>query len=81
MDHYEVRHWQGWYRHITLAMLAHATLAILRARGGSRERALVWLRKPHARLEGRAPLSSLRTDTGSRIVEELLVQIDEGMFV
>src|SRR5271166_1099708 len=24
LDHYEVRHWQGWYRHITLAMLAHA---------------------------------------------------------
>ena len=33
LDHYEVRHWQGWYRHITLAMLAHAVLAILRARG------------------------------------------------
>ena len=33
LDHYEVRHWQGWYRHITLAMLAHATLAVLRARG------------------------------------------------
>ncbi|MGB6130961.1 MAG: antitoxin Xre/MbcA/ParS toxin-binding domain-containing protein [Acidobacteriaceae bacterium] len=48
---------------------------------GSRERALSWLRKPHARLDGRAPLSLLKTDTGSRIVEELLVQIDEGMFV
>jgi putative toxin-antitoxin system antitoxin component (TIGR02293 family) len=48
---------------------------------GSRERALAWLRKPHARPEGRAPLSLLKTDTGSRIVEEMLVQIDEGMFV
>ncbi|MGB8536410.1 MAG: antitoxin Xre/MbcA/ParS toxin-binding domain-containing protein [Acidobacteriaceae bacterium] len=48
---------------------------------GSRQRALEWLRKPHARLDGRAPLSLLRTDTGSRIVEELLIQIDEGMFV
>jgi len=48
---------------------------------GSRERALLWLRKPHARLEGRTPLSLLKTDTGSRIVEELLVQIDEGMFI
>jgi putative toxin-antitoxin system antitoxin component (TIGR02293 family) len=47
----------------------------------SRERALAWLRKPHARLDLRAPLSLLNTDTGSRIVEELLVQIDEGMFV
>ena len=48
---------------------------------GNRERALGWLRKPHPRLDGRAPLSLLKTDTGSRIVEELLVQIDEGMFV
>ncbi len=48
---------------------------------GKRERALAWLRKPHARLEGRSPLSLVKTDTGSRIVEELLVQIDEGMFV
>ena len=48
---------------------------------GSRERALAWLRNPHARLDGRAPLSILNTDTGSRIVEELLLQIDEGMFI
>ena len=33
LDHYEVRHWQGGYRHITLAMLAHAVLVILSARG------------------------------------------------
>src|SRR5215469_15703692 len=32
LDHYEVRHWQGWYRHITLSMLALAILAVLRAR-------------------------------------------------
>jgi putative toxin-antitoxin system antitoxin component (TIGR02293 family) len=48
---------------------------------GSRDRALDWLRKPNARLDGRAPLSLLKTDTGSRIVEEMLIQIDEGMFV
>ncbi len=48
---------------------------------GSRERALGWLRKPHERSDGRVPISLLKTDTGSRIVEELLVQIDEGMFV
>jgi putative toxin-antitoxin system antitoxin component (TIGR02293 family) len=47
----------------------------------SRQRALEWLRKPNPRLGGRAPLSLLKTDTGSRIVEELLIQIDEGMFV
>lgn len=48
---------------------------------GSRKRALAWLRKPHARLDGRMPLSLLKTDTGSRIVEEMLIQIDEGMFI
>jgi putative toxin-antitoxin system antitoxin component (TIGR02293 family) len=47
----------------------------------SRDRALGWLRKPHPRLDGRTPLSLLKTDTGSRIVEELLIQIDEGMFI
>jgi putative toxin-antitoxin system antitoxin component (TIGR02293 family) len=48
---------------------------------GSRERALAWLRNPHPRLDGRVPLSLLKTDTGSRMVEELLLQIDEGMYV
>ncbi len=30
LDEYEVRSWQGWYRHITLCMLAHAFLMVLR---------------------------------------------------
>ena len=35
LDHYEVRSWQGWYRHITLALLAHAYLTVTRARAVS----------------------------------------------
>jgi len=31
LDEYEVRHWEGWYRHITLSMLALAFLAAVRA--------------------------------------------------
>ena len=31
LDEYEVRSWQGWYRHITLCMLAQAFLTVLRA--------------------------------------------------
>jgi len=31
LDEYEVRSWQGWYRHITLCLLAHAFLTVLRA--------------------------------------------------
>ncbi|MBV8739051.1 MAG: IS701 family transposase [Alphaproteobacteria bacterium] len=36
LDQYEVRSWTGWHRHITLAMLAHAYLVVLRhaAAGG-----------------------------------------------
>jgi SRSO17 transposase len=36
LDHYEVRSWVGWHRHITLAMLAHTYLTVLRkaATGG-----------------------------------------------
>jgi SRSO17 transposase len=31
LDQYQVRQWTAWYRHITLALLAHAFLAILQA--------------------------------------------------
>jgi SRSO17 transposase len=31
LDGYEVRNWDGWHRHITLALLAHAFLEVLRA--------------------------------------------------
>jgi SRSO17 transposase len=29
LDHYQVRTWTAWYRHVTLSMLAHAFLAVL----------------------------------------------------
>ncbi len=32
LDQYEVRRWDGWYRHITLALLAQAFLTVVRAR-------------------------------------------------
>ncbi|MDE9558253.1 IS701 family transposase, partial [Xenorhabdus bovienii] len=32
LDHYEVRQWHSGYRHITLSLLAHAVLAVLRIR-------------------------------------------------
>jgi SRSO17 transposase len=39
LDHYEVRKWPGWYRHITLALLAHAFLAVTRAQAANPEHA------------------------------------------
>lgn len=31
LDHYEVRSWRAWYRHVTLVLLAHALLSVIRA--------------------------------------------------
>ena len=31
---YEVRSWTGWYRHVTLSLLAHAVLAVVRKLAG-----------------------------------------------
>jgi SRSO17 transposase len=39
LDHYEVRRWPGWYRHTTLALLAHAFLAVTRAQASCPQRA------------------------------------------
>jgi SRSO17 transposase len=38
LDHYQVRRWPGWYRHITLALLAYAFLAVVRAQATGLER-------------------------------------------
>jgi SRSO17 transposase len=40
LDQYEVRSWQGWYRHISLCLLAQAFLTLLRAQ--SQEEAPEW---------------------------------------
>ena len=37
-----------------------------------------WLRKPKIRFDGRSPLELLRTESGARLVEELLLQLDFG---
>jgi len=47
---------------------------------GNREKAMSWLRHPLQRFEGKTPLEMLQTDVGSRLVEEALVQIDEGFY-
>ena len=42
LDQYEVRSWTGWYRHITLVLLAHALLAVIQARAGTLGLADAW---------------------------------------
>jgi putative toxin-antitoxin system antitoxin component (TIGR02293 family) len=48
---------------------------------GEKEKAVYWLGEPKRRFEGRTPLQMMRTGLGTGMVEEMLVQIDEGMFV
>ncbi len=47
---------------------------------GDADQARSWLNTPKKRFEKRTPLHMLRTDLGGRMVEEMLGQIDEGMF-
>lgn len=48
---------------------------------GNPDKARRWLTKPKIRFEERSPLAMMHTDFGGRQVEEMLIQIDEGMFV
>ena len=43
------------------------------------EAGMRWLRAPKRRFTGRTPMEMLVTEAGSRMVEEMLYQIDDGM--
>jgi putative toxin-antitoxin system antitoxin component (TIGR02293 family) len=47
---------------------------------GNPEKASRWLRKPNSALGGHTPMSLLKSETGARTVDDLLGQIDHGMF-
>jgi putative toxin-antitoxin system antitoxin component (TIGR02293 family) len=47
---------------------------------GEQERAVRWLTKPKQRFDERTPIQMLRTELGGRLVEEMLGQIEHGMF-
>lgn len=38
LDQYEVRTWKAWYRFVTLVLLAHAFLVVMRARVQAEEK-------------------------------------------
>jgi len=46
---------------------------------GNKDKAARWLRKPKRLLEGETPVVYLASETGARIVEEMLTQIDNGI--
>jgi putative toxin-antitoxin system antitoxin component (TIGR02293 family) len=60
--------------------LARVYALARRAFPGAPDYALEWLREPKRALDGRAPLAVLATDAGARAVEDLLVQLEEGIY-
>jgi SRSO17 transposase len=59
LDHYEVRSWTGWYRHITLALMAHAFLTVTRAMG-ARE----FFKKEHTLVQHNNSLQQIKRQRG-----------------
>jgi putative toxin-antitoxin system antitoxin component (TIGR02293 family) len=47
---------------------------------GSRMKALLWLRSVDDRLDNRTPMQMLVNESGGRLVENMLWQIDEGIY-
>ena len=47
---------------------------------GEPERAWRWLRKAKRRFDGKTPVEMLATEAGARLVEEMIGQIEHGIF-
>lgn len=57
-----------------------STIALAEAVFGDRDQAMAWLNSPKDRFDGEPPMDLIDTDVGARLVEEALIQIDEGYF-
>ena len=42
LDQYEVRHYHSWYRHMTLALMAHTWLAVVRSQMAEKGGPVAW---------------------------------------
>lgn len=58
LDQYEVRKWDGWHRFITLALLAHAYLTVLRHHAAVIEKKGAVNRLPYGHAVGRQPVTA-----------------------
>jgi putative toxin-antitoxin system antitoxin component (TIGR02293 family) len=55
-------------------------VAMAREVFGDPGKALLWLRSPDDRLANRTPLNMLHTESGGRVIESMLWQLDEGVY-
>ena len=63
-------------RAVRLARILAQAQAVI----GDEQAALTWLRTPKHRFGGRTPMDLISTEAGGRMVEQMLTQIDEGIF-
>src|SRR5579885_3624725 len=47
---------------------------------GDPEKAWRWLRKPKIRFDGKSPVEMMATESGARLVDEMIYQLEYGMF-
>lgn len=62
------------------AVRAARVMALAERVFANRGKALSWMRKEKKRFEGETPMQMLQTEAGARLVEQMLIQLDEGMF-
>jgi putative toxin-antitoxin system antitoxin component (TIGR02293 family) len=62
------------------AVRAARVMALAERVFANRDKALSWMRKAKKRFEGETPMQMLQTEAGARLVEQMLIQLDEGMF-
>ena len=59
---------------------AAGVLALAHETFGSREKANGWMRDANRALDGKTPLSMLRTGSGAQLVEQVLTRIAHGVY-
>jgi putative toxin-antitoxin system antitoxin component (TIGR02293 family) len=57
-----------------------SVLAVAEVVFGDRDKAQAWMAAPKRRFDGETPMDLIDTELGARLVEETLLQIDEGYF-
>jgi putative toxin-antitoxin system antitoxin component (TIGR02293 family) len=62
------------------ALRAARVLSLAEQVFANRDKAFSWMRKAKKRFNGETPMEMLQTEAGARLVEQMLIQVDEGMF-
>lgn len=62
------------------ALRAARVLTLTERVFANHDKAFSWMRKAKKRFNGETPMEMLQTEAGARLVEQMLIQVDEGMF-